>query len=108
MARRERRRTGASAGGGDARRPRRGVPSRHHRRHALSRRPDEAGRHLTVGPPSGEGVYGAAALAKPARRHAPGGLRLEQWVTGGAIAALVVLIVLPLLSLFWGSIASPG
>jgi iron(III) transport system permease protein len=35
-------------------------------------------------------------------------LRLEQWVTGGAIVALVVLIVLPLLSLFWGSVASPG
>jgi len=35
-------------------------------------------------------------------------LRLEHIVTGGAIVALVVLIVLPLLSLLWGSIAGEG
>ncbi len=35
-------------------------------------------------------------------------LRLEHLVTGGAIAALVVLIVLPLMSLLWGSIAGEG
>lgn len=31
---------------------------------------------------------------------------LEHWVTGGAIVTLIVLIVLPLVSLLWGSIAS--
>ena len=35
-------------------------------------------------------------------------LRLEHVVTGGAIVALIVLIVLPLLSLLWGSIAGEG
>ncbi|HKX10753.1 MAG TPA: iron ABC transporter permease [Stellaceae bacterium] len=35
-------------------------------------------------------------------------LRLEHLVTGGAVLALVVLIVLPLLSLLWGSIAGEG
>ena len=32
-------------------------------------------------------------------------LRVEHLVTGGAVVARVVLIVLPLLSLLWGSIA---
>jgi iron(III) transport system permease protein len=45
----------------------------------------------------------AAALeaASPPRAR----FRLDYWVDGAAIAALLVLIVLPLLSLFWGSIA---
>jgi iron(III) transport system permease protein len=52
----------------------------------------------------------------PAAARAGGGghslgaprLRLEHLVTGGAIVALVVLIVLPLLSLLWGSVAGEG
>jgi iron(III) transport system permease protein len=41
------------------------------------------------------------------RRTAPGTrFSLEHWVTGGAIVTLVVLIVLPLVSLLWGSIAA--
>jgi iron(III) transport system permease protein len=32
-------------------------------------------------------------------------LSLEHWVTGGAIVTLIVLIVLPLASLLWGSVA---
>ena len=35
-------------------------------------------------------------------------LRLEHLVTGGTVVALVVLIVLPLMSLLWGSIAGDG
>ena len=35
-------------------------------------------------------------------------LRLEHLVTGGTVVALVVLIVLPLTSLLWGSIAGDG
>ncbi len=48
-----------------------------------------------------------AAARAEAREGSPGAprLRLEHVVTGGATVALVVLIVLPLLSLLWGSIA---
>ena len=42
-----------------------------------------------------------AAVSPPRARF-----RLDYWVGGAAIAALIVLIVLPLLSLFWGSIAA--
>jgi iron(III) transport system permease protein len=49
-------------------------------------------------------VASAATLRMPAPvRRAPG-LRLEQFVMGGAIVALVVLVVLPLLFLLAGSI----
>ncbi|HEX9439558.1 MAG TPA: iron ABC transporter permease, partial [Roseiflexaceae bacterium] len=41
----------------------------------------------------------AAAAARPPRR-----LRLEQFVMGGAIVALIILVVLPLLWLFYGSL----
>lgn len=34
-------------------------------------------------------------------------IKLEYWVAGGAVAALSVLIVLPLLSLLWGSVSAP-
>lgn len=47
----------------------------------------------------------AEALVAPRPRVAR--FDLEYWVGGAAIAALIVLIVLPLLSLLWGSIASP-
>lgn len=43
----------------------------------------------------------AAAVAGRGRRR----LSLEHWVTGGAIVILIVLIVLPLGSLLWGSVA---
>ncbi len=48
-----------------------------------------------------------ATARAEAREGSPGAprLRLEHVVTGGATVALVVLIVLPLLSLLWGSIA---
>ena len=42
-----------------------------------------------------------AAIAAPPRRR----FSLEHWVTGGAIVTLIVLIVLPLASLLWGSVA---
>jgi iron(III) transport system permease protein len=41
-----------------------------------------------------------SALATPRRR-----VTLEHWVTGGTIVTLIVLIVLPLASLLWGSVA---
>jgi iron(III) transport system permease protein len=44
----------------------------------------------------------AAAIAGAPRRR----VSLEHWVTGGAIVTLIVLIVLPLVSLLWGSIAA--
>ena len=48
------------------------------------------------------------ATALATARTAPSRTRpsLEHWVTGGAIVTLVVLIVLPLASLLWGSIAA--
>jgi iron(III) transport system permease protein len=47
-----------------------------------------------------------AVTAAPRRAPRAPRLRLEHWVTGAAVVALIVLIVLPLLSLLWGSVAA--
>ena len=44
------------------------------------------------------------SLARPRRAR----INLEYWVAGAAIAAVTILIVLPLLSLLWGSVAAQG
>lgn len=46
----------------------------------------------------------AEALSLPQPR--PGRFNLEAWVSNAAIVTVIVLIVLPLLSLLWGSVAS--
>jgi iron(III) transport system permease protein len=48
----------------------------------------------------------ATALATAEAPSPRDRFRLEHWVTGGAIVTLIVLIVLPLFSLLWGSIAA--
>jgi iron(III) transport system permease protein len=48
----------------------------------------------------------ATALATAGAVSPRPSLSLEHWVTGGAIVTLIVLIVLPLISLLWGSIAA--
>jgi len=50
----------------------------------------------------------AATLRMPAPVRRTPGLRLEQFVMGGAIVALIVLVVLPLLFLLAGSIRGDG
>jgi iron(III) transport system permease protein len=48
----------------------------------------------------------ATALAAARTASSRARFSLEHWVTGGAIVTLIVLIVLPLVSLLWGSIAA--
>jgi iron(III) transport system permease protein len=48
----------------------------------------------------------ATALATAGAAASRTRFSLEHWVTGGAIVTLIVLIVLPLISLLWGSIAA--
>src|SRR5690348_6996081 len=64
-------------------------------------------RRLAAGEVSGLTV-GSETRHLPRQAAAGARLRLEHWVAGGAVLALVVLIVLPLLSLLWGSVAAPG
>src|SRR6476661_7878702 len=49
------------------------------------------------------------AIGTPVRLRTPRSrLRLEHFVMGGAVVCLIVLVVLPLLSLLWGSVRGEG